>query len=161
MSWDKLKKSKEEQKKGKKYVALKDGDSMVGIFAGEPDVFYQNFKTSEKSEFYKTDFKFRFRIGFVVKEGDSYVKKVFEGSARTRDALLDAVGEYGQKCVFKIKRTGSGIEDTRYSILLQEKIDDARYNKILESVKAEDEKNAEVNNQEDSFPPFDDDLPFA
>lgn len=133
MSWDQFKKSREESKKNDLFVSLKDGDSATGCFVGDPKIFYKNFASKQESDNWIKGFSFRFKINFVVKEGSEYKSKIFEATSRVRDALLDAVNEYTQQCVFKIKRAGSGKEDTRYSILFQSKLSDEQWKRILET----------------------------
>lgn len=119
MSWDKMKETRQE---GGKYIRLKDGESIQGVFAGAPRVFYKNFSSKEERDTPATGFSFRFQINFLVKEGEIYVAKIFEQGYTVRSTLLTVRDEYGMDCVYKISRKGSGMEDTEYSILFKQNL---------------------------------------
>lgn len=120
MSWDSMKKAKEEGGGGK-YLKLKDGESIEGTFMGEPYCFYQKFKDPIEYSSWQEGLSFRFRINFVTRdEHGQLVAKVFQGGAKVRDAVLDVKEEYGLDAVYKIKRTGSGKDDTRYTVLFKQ-----------------------------------------
>lgn len=111
-------------------IKLSDGQSVKGVFRGEPYDFYKHWiggrtvvcpgrdkgcehcKAGEK-------FSFRFTINFVTKEGDQFVAKVFEGGRPTYLDLAELSREYDLKThIVKIGRKGSGA-DTRYTIIPQ------------------------------------------
>lgn len=113
MSWEALEKIRKESSD---YISLKDGQFIEGVFIGQPYPFYYIYKN--KSEFTEKvpGASFRFRINFAVRENDTWKIKIFSGGATLRDLILDAKEEFGLATIFKIKRTGSTKDDTRYSI---------------------------------------------
>jgi hypothetical protein len=130
MSWDELKKVKE-QSAGSIFVKLKDGDSIEGIFRGEPRFFYQTFGERTEHNTWAEGRNFRFRVNMFTKDDEGiYAAKIFQGGAKVRDAILDARDEYGLDCMFKIKRTGSTKEDTRYAILFKSQLTPEELTKI-------------------------------
>lgn len=104
----------------KNFIKLKDKESIVGIFRGEPKemfVVWDGNKSKEVSEG-TAGAKFRFRINFVVKEGPTYVAKVFEGGSKVYEQLAQLNEEYElDKTFVKISRSGSTMNDTSYAIL--------------------------------------------
>lgn len=103
----------------KDYLKLRDGESVKGIFRNDPKEFFvvwQNKKPTEVPEGTPNS-KFRFRINFVVKEGTSYVPKIFEQGQAVYEQLAELHGEYPlEKTVCKISRKGTEL-DTEYTIL--------------------------------------------
>lgn len=101
------------------YLKLKDKESVAGVFRGNPHEFYvvwENGKSNVVDES-NPDGKFRFRINFVVKEGDNYAPKIFENSRTVYEMLKELSKEYDlETTVIKITRSGSGT-DTTYSLL--------------------------------------------
>lgn len=112
------------------FIKLKDGDSITGSFAGDPFEFYQHWsgnrsvicpgkatcaqcKEGDKGSF-------RFRLNFIVKEGDGYVAKVFEQGGKIYDYLRDMDHEYKglERVPVKITRKGTD-KNTSYVILPQ------------------------------------------
>lgn len=112
----------------KNYLRLKDKDTVKGIFQGEPYEFKTHWN-GKQSELCSEDSvcphcavglkaKFRFRINFVMKEGDAYVAKIFEQGWTVYNTLKDLSTEYDlENYIVKIGRSGSGINDTVYSIV--------------------------------------------
>ena len=142
MSWNDMKKAKEESSM---FVKLKDGQSIIGTFVGEPYCFYQIFGEKEEHEKYIEGSSFRFKIGFIVKNaetGDLH-GKILQAGSLVRNAILDVKEEYGLDSWFKFKRTGSGKSDTTYSVLYQEKLTAEDKEKIktikIPSLKKKDE----------------------
>lgn len=121
MGWDEIKKAKE-RSSGGSFISLKDGDEVVGVFRGEPYAFYQIYGDKREMKSWVQGASLRFKIAFVTKENGAYVGKIFSGSKTVAEQLLDAKEEYGIDCVFKVKRKGSGKDDTRYSILFQKEL---------------------------------------
>jgi len=120
---------------GKAFISLKnDGDSIKGVFRGEPHLFRQHWtntpqgkrsvdcvgvecavcKTGDKS-------KFKFRCNFVTLENGAYVAKIYEGGKTIYDSLADIAKEYGPDkmsgVLLKITRKGQGM-DTSYSVVV-------------------------------------------
>ena len=127
--WDQMEMTKSEQGSSI-FIKLKDGDEIEGVFRGNPYTFYQAFKERVEYDKWAEGRSFRFRIPLVVQVNGMYSAKIFQGGAMLRDALIDVRNEYGLDCLFKIKRTGSGKDDTRYSILFKGKLTDEQLEKI-------------------------------
>lgn len=127
MSLQKLK----SMKSGGNRISLESGQDIVGVFRGEPVVYYSSFNQATNSSIEKEEpfvvngksAQQRFKVNFIVKEGDKYVAKVFSGSATTGKALADAEEEYGLDTLFKIKRDGTGT-GTKYHIMYKAKLDE-------------------------------------
>lgn len=131
MSWDQMEKAVEESG-SELFVKLKDGEEIIGVFRGEPYCFRQIFKdqTEYPVDAFLKGASFKFKIAFITKDEGKYVAKIFQGSKRVSETLLDAKNEYGLDCTFKVKRTGSGKDDTRYSILFKAKLSPAELKEI-------------------------------
>lgn len=121
MSWDDARKAKDE---GGIFIKLKDGDQIEGVFVGEPHCFYSKFGDRQEFTKWQEGLSFKFRINFFVKTEDGWNPKILTGGATVRDSLLDLRDEYGMDCIYKVKRVGSGKEDTRYPILFKAKLTD-------------------------------------
>jgi hypothetical protein len=121
MTWDEM----ENAKKGNLFIKLEDGGEITGVFRGEPYCFYQKFGDPTELPDYRPGYNFKFRIAMVVKDGDEYVAKIFQGGSRVRDMLLDNKEENGLDCAYKIKRTGSGKDNTRYTFFAKSQLLDA------------------------------------
>lgn len=106
------------------FVKLKDGEFIECVFRGPPYTFFQAFKDmneySEPGEGRST----RFRINVIVKEASAYVPKIFQGGKRTLKDLITCRNEYGLDCIYKIKRSGTGKEDTKYHIMYKANLTD-------------------------------------
>lgn len=100
------------------FLKLKDGDSCIGVFRGEPHEFYEIFKQGEVPPGTKGA-SFRFRINFVMREGSAYVAKVFQNGITAYKTLQHLNQEYDglENVVVKITRTGSTKDDTVYHVL--------------------------------------------
>jgi hypothetical protein len=126
--WDKMRQSKENS--GGSFIKLKDGDAVEGVFIGDPHCYYQIFKDKKEYASWVDGSSFRFKITFLQKVGKTWEKKIFQGGSTVRNDLVDIKEEYGLNNVFKIKRSGSGKEDTRYAILFKAKLTDAELAEI-------------------------------
>lgn len=110
----------------KDFLKLKSGESVRGIFRGDPFEFRQHWVgqksfvcNGEGCEYCKKGIKavFRFRINFIVNENGAYTAKVFEQGWMVYDQLRSIHGDYNlEKTIIKITRQGSGT-DTTYTIL--------------------------------------------
>jgi len=121
------------------FLKLKSGDSVRGVFNGEPDEFKQHWKdkksilcpgqescsicmsaTDDMTDEEKRKFKpsFRFRLNFITKENGTYALKTFEQGWTVYTALreLSKAGYDLENHMMKITRNGSGT-DTTYSIV--------------------------------------------
>jgi hypothetical protein len=113
----------------KNYVKLKDGESVVGIFAGDIYEFSKHWVvnrsvvcTGEGCEHCKSSGKrggFRFRVNFVVKNPlGAYEPKIFEQGWKVYKNLRELNEEYPlEDTIVKITRQGSQMNDTSYSVL--------------------------------------------
>lgn len=117
MTWDKMKDSKKND--GGIFIKLQDGDAIEGAFVGEPYCFYAIFKDNTEYTERVEGSSFKFRVNFAQKNDDgSFTMKVYSGGATVRDSLVDLMDDFPlNDTLFKIKRTGSGKDDTRYAVL--------------------------------------------
>jgi hypothetical protein len=103
----------------KNFLKLKDKESVQGIFRGDLHEFFvlwENGKSREVDAGFPGG-KFRFRVNLVIKEGPSYVAKIFEQGLTVYNQLRELHEEYElDKIVVKITRNGTGT-DTTYSVL--------------------------------------------
>jgi hypothetical protein len=110
----------------KPYVKLKDKESITGIFFGDIYEFYNHWNGSASvlcsgagCEFCKTGdrAKFRFRLNFITKEGESYVPKVLEQGALFYSQIRELNKDFPlNQSIVKISRSGTGM-DTSYTVL--------------------------------------------
>ena len=129
-NWDQA--SKEANRaSGGNFLKLKDGDSIEGVFVGEPYTFYSAFKEKEEYQSWKEGRSFRFRVNFLVLEGGKWVPRIFQQGATTLKAIVECRNEYTLNCVFKIKRTGSTKEDTLYSVLFKRQLEQAERDALM------------------------------
>lgn len=101
------------------FIKLKDGESVTGIFRGEPKVFYVQWNNGKSSECSKgaEGAKFRFRINIVVNEDKKYVAKILEQGALVYSDLKALNEEYPlEETLVKITRNGTGT-DTTYTVM--------------------------------------------
>ena len=103
----------------KNYLKLKDKESAIGIFRGELHeyaVLWEGQKSSVVAEG-TPGAKFRFKVNFVIKDGASYVPKIFEQGLTVYKQLAELHAEYDlETTVIKVTRNGTGT-DTTYSLL--------------------------------------------
>ena len=162
------------------FLKLKSGESIQGVFRGDPYDFRIHWlqkeqrsvlcegkdkcpvcKLGEKSSF-------RFRINFITRDGEGYVAKVFEQGWQSYQALIN-LQESGydlEKQIMMISRQGTGL-NTAYSIIPspkglltpehQAKMRDVKLNELGHITEAETEPPTAVNE-----PPHhtDEDIPF-
>jgi hypothetical protein len=111
----------------KNLIKLKDKESITGVFRGEVVEFRQHWENKQSSLCTGdgcqkcADGKkpsFRFRLNFIVKEGDALVAKIFEQGWTVYGQLREINKDYPLNQNFvKISRSGSGQNDTSYTIL--------------------------------------------
>lgn len=132
-------KFKDEMKGGGDFIKLKDGDEIMGVFRGEPVVYFKAFEQETKTSIIKKEYfehngksaQKRFRFNFITKVGDKHVCKIFEGSKTAGESLSMALDEYDiVSTVFKIKRVGSGMQDTTYHFMFKDKLSPEQVKKI-------------------------------
>lgn len=113
----------------KSFVKLKDKESVRGVFRGDVHKFRQHW-VGMKSEVCTGTADcpgckaqpnkkpaFRFRLNMVVKEGEGYVAKIFEGGWTTFEQLIEINKEIPlENHLVKISRSGTGM-DTTYTVI--------------------------------------------
>ena len=126
MSWDK---AKEESEKADDsiFIKLKDGQAVSGVFAGDPYIFYSIFKDPKEYQEKVKGSSLKFKVNFVIKNQDgSFALKIFQQGNTFLKDLLEMREEYGLDYVYKIKRKGTGKDDTKYHILPVKPLDDGQ-----------------------------------
>jgi hypothetical protein len=113
------------------YVRLKAGDTVKGVFRGDLFEFKKHW-VGNHTEFCAGDAascplcladpskkaQFRFRVNLVINEGGALIPKIFEQGWLVYCQLRDIHTDFNlEKTVVKITRTGSGLQDTTYSVL--------------------------------------------
>lgn len=101
------------------FLKIKDGESVIGVFRGEPLEFYSKW-IGGKSQIALPDdpeAKKRYRLNFITKEDGKFVPKIWEFGVFIYNQLADINDEYPlEKTKVKITRHGTGT-DTTYMIL--------------------------------------------
>ena len=95
-------------------------------------------------------------------EDGEYEAKIFEGSKTLSEQLLDIIEKYSADCIFEIKRSGATRDDTRYTIMLEDKLTPEQIKK-LEGVKLKTLKASPKPKDDDLPPPPEDveeEIPF-
>jgi hypothetical protein len=132
---------------GKNFIRLKAGESVRGVFRGEPFDFKQHW-VNNRGQMCPGDGcalcaegkkpSFRFRINFIINDNGAYVAKVFEQGWTVYETMKNLhESEYNLDLhQMKITRHGSGQNDTTYSIIPVPNgtIDEAK-EKVLSSIK--------------------------
>ena len=158
MSWNNMRKTKEGSSL---FIRLKDGDSIEGMFAGEPHTYYSKFKDKPEYTAWADGRSFKFRLNFITKNDDNELEaKILTGGSTISNAILDMKEEYGLDCIFKIKRTGSGKDDTRYTILFKDKLKDGEL-AVYKSVKLNQLTKSNIIDYDERNPPPSDEEPFV
>lgn len=144
-SWDQAKELADKHKGSGDYVSLSnDGDSFVGVFLGEPFAYETVWnEKEEKSEVYDPakhagetpSLKVAINV-FVIKEkGEKCNKlKIYEMSTKTFQQVIACREKYGlDNWSFEVKRNGAkGNTKTTYSVLPEEKLEDAQKSALAE-----------------------------
>ena len=97
-------------------VKIASGESITGVFIGEPVVYYNHFEDKKKYSSYVTGATERFRWNFAEKTSDGWKAGIYDGPMGFGKDLWTAIEEYGQDTLFKIARKGEG-KETRYTIM--------------------------------------------
>ena len=122
MSWDKMNEGGGGGG-GKDFIKLKDGESVEGVFVGEPHTFYGVFKDKTEYSSWAEGRSFKFRINFVTKDDNGQmVAKIYQGGSKVAKAIAACKEEYGLNCLYKIKRVGATKDDTTYSVLFKKEL---------------------------------------
>lgn len=115
-----------EDGKGGKYVKMKSGDKIVGIFQGDPEIFDQHWidgksqlclgancvhcKDGEKAST-------RFQINFITQEDGIWVAKIFEQGKKTMKTLASFHAEYDlERTLVNVTKQGEKMT-TVYNLL--------------------------------------------
>jgi hypothetical protein len=103
----------------KKYLSLKDGESVAVLFRGNPVfhfVKWENGKATPVAENHP-EAQFRFTINALVKENAAWVAKIWDQGTIVYNMLADLNEDYPlEDTVIKITRRGTKT-DTTYMIL--------------------------------------------
>jgi hypothetical protein len=112
---------------GKPRVKLKDKESIYGVLRGDPYEFRQHWVGNrsqicpgEGCEQCAAGVKasFRFRLNLVSKEGDKWTAKVLEQGWKVYEQLRSLNSECTlDETLIKITRSGSGQNDTTYTVI--------------------------------------------
>ncbi len=129
-AWDSAKKLAEKHaNQGGIFVRLQnDGDTVVGVFCGEPyakEVYWDGQKYCDAAPEAGGKMSLRVSLNFYVpSEG---AMKIIEGGTAWFKDLLEVREKYGtDKWIFEVKRRGKkGDPKTKYSILPEKPVDDA------------------------------------
>lgn len=109
----------------KNFLKLKNGETVTGIFRGQPYDFRIHWKEGRSMpcasfcELCKKGDKpsFRFRINFIINENNVYTAKLFEQGKKVYEMMKNLNQDYDlEKTIVKISRTGEKTS-TVYSIL--------------------------------------------
>lgn len=114
MSWSKIDNAKEASGL---FIKLKSGDSIDGVFVGEPYCYYQVF--GEKAEHIDSvpGSSFRFKINVAVAQNGGFTMKILNGGLRMAKSIRKLTSKVGFEQLFQIEREGSGKDDTVYHII--------------------------------------------
>jgi hypothetical protein len=153
--WNKIDKASEGGGGGV-FIKLKDGDSVEGVFQGEPHCFYRIYgdKAMAEHENYVEGSSFRFKINMLVKEGDKFEPKILEQGTKLAKRIRKYTQEYGMDYVFKVEREGSTKDNTEYHLFPKRAIS-ASEKEELEKIELWPlEKKTKVETKSDEPPPF-------
>lgn len=123
-----------------KFLRLEDGQSVKGVFQGNPVVFWVLWKNNKSIIVSEgtPESKPRFKINFITKENGSLVAKIWEGSMTTYRMLKDIHEEFNlSQTMVKISRSGSG-KETVYNVLPTRDALDSKALKQIQAVKLHD-----------------------
>lgn len=141
-----------------KFISLKDGDAIEGVFWGEPYTYWRTYPDKTEYSDWAEGRRFNFKTNFIVTEEGERKAKILQGSKTFYNSICDVLEEYGQDSVFKIKRSGSGKDDTRYSVLHKGKLS---VNQVVEIKKVRlEELSSGRKRDESSKAEKDEGLPF-
>lgn len=112
------------------FVSLKDGQSVVGIFAGDPIFFRQVWKQGEEKRILPmtaSEGARRFRMNFLVKKNGEWSPMILENGPMLYSQIEEENSMRPlEHSVVKLSRKGSGL-DTRWDLrFVQEVPEDAR-----------------------------------
>ena len=139
--WKKIDDAKEG---GGFFIKLKNGESIEGLFRGEPYCFYQIFEDKKEYSERVEGSSFKFKINFIIKEKGAYVPKILQQGVTLAKLVRKYTNECGMDTLFKIEREGSGKDDTTYYLIpkgpvLPESLKQINAVKLLPLQKSEDD----------------------
>jgi len=123
-------KKEERTEESKHIIRLKDKESIQGVFRGTLKEYYQHWfgpgtppaicadrRTCEHCKA-KVKSSYRFRANIAVPNGAGFEMKIFEGGRTIYDQLAEIATVYDVKQhMVKLSRSGSGLNDTTYSVM--------------------------------------------
>lgn len=124
------------------FVKLRDKESVQGIFYGEMYEFFNFWRDGKGQEVPEgtPGSKFRFRVNLIVKEGASYVPKIFEQGQVVYEQLAQINEEYPlEQTICKITRNGEKL-DTTYTIMPLRQPVTPEVSRVLATLKLNDLK---------------------
>lgn len=145
------------------YIRLKDRESVIGVLAGDLHEFAQIWKDGKSTDVPEgtAGASFRFRVNMLVKEGSSYVAKVFEQGVTVYKTLSEIAADWPiESTVIKITRSGSSISDTSYSITPQKQELTPETLAHLKTIKLHDLSGKKPDGSQGDWPSADDEIPF-
>ena len=105
---------------GGSYLKVPPGESVKGVFRGEPFSFFQAWPQGGQKQIFDkptAGASARFKINFVVHENGKFVAKVFEFGAVVNNQLVDLSEDYDiETTKVRISRQGEG-KNTVYTII--------------------------------------------
>lgn len=104
---------------GEKYLKLKSGESITGIFRGEIHEHFVRWNNgkSEAAQLGEPGAKIRFEINFVTFVDGRFIAKIFSFPQSLYNQLADVNSEYPlEKTKVKLSRSGDGLE-TEWRVL--------------------------------------------
>ena len=108
------------------FVKLKDKESIVGVFRGQPYEFRIHWVDKRSKPCLppcelcdqKVKFSFQFRLNFITRVSGNWVAKILEKGSVVYDSLKQLNEDYPlEKYAVRIIRSGSQMNDTVYTIL--------------------------------------------
>jgi hypothetical protein len=154
-----MKFDKDPKTDGGAFIKLKDGETVMGILRGDVKDFYVVWESGKPTEVPEGTPKarFRFRINLVTIGADGALEpKILEQGPMLYKALKELSADYElDKTVIKIKRSGSGMNDTEYSVIPLPKAPSEKTMKALETLELlslESEDHAPATESAESLP---------
>lgn len=99
----------EEKGSSKTFLKIGEGNSIVGVFRGDPEIYYQIFENGKYKVVSKETpgSQFKFAINFVMKENGALVSKIFQGNWHDLKALKALHEEFNlEETYVKVSQSG-------------------------------------------------------
>ena len=157
-----LKFDKDPKTSGGKFLKIGDGETVTGILRGSVRDFYVLWNPDKTSTIVPEGTpkaKFRFRVNLVTwDQAGNLEAKILEQGPTMYKMLKELSQDYElDKTAIKIKRTGSGQNNTEYSIVPMPK---PPSDKMLEALRHIELLSLEDEQDTATQKPIEDDLPF-